>query len=76
MRQMRDFVCSHCGYSVEKYVDDDYNAIECPECQGTAHRVISMPRVNLDGTDSGFPGAYDRWARIREENARIRAKRA
>jgi hypothetical protein len=34
------------------------------------NKIIGMPRIALDGTDPGFPGAYDRWASIREANAR------
>lgn len=75
MRRMFDFVCSHCGQVTEKLVDDDYNCIECPECQSTANRVMSAPRIGLDGTDPGFPGAYDKWARVREDNARIKARK-
>lgn len=75
MRIMRDFLCSNCGTVSEKLVDTEYHTIECPECHGDALEMISMPTVRLDGTDAGFPGAYDRWARIREENARTKAKR-
>jgi hypothetical protein len=36
---------------------------------------MSMPTVKLDGTDPAFPGAYERWGKIREDNAKNRAKR-
>jgi len=35
-----------------------------------------MPRVALDGTDPDFPGAYNKWATVREENRRIKGKRS
>lgn len=75
MRTIRDFLCSHCGTVSEKLVDADFHTIECPECQGDAVEQLSMPTVRLEGVTGAFPGAHDRWARIREENARIKAKR-
>lgn len=75
MRLLRDFVCTHCNSTQERYVTDEVNAVPC-DCGETAFRVVSAPRVALDGTNPDFPGAYDRWARIREENARVKAKRS
>ncbi len=76
MRTIRDFVCSDCGQRVEKLVDVEYRTIECPECQGNAVQQMGMPTVRLDGTDPSFPGAYEKWARIREDNARIKSARS
>lgn len=75
MRQMFDFCCGSCGKVFERLVDSEYRTVEC-ECSGTATRLVGMPTVRLDGTDPSFPGAYDRWARIREDNARIKGARA
>jgi hypothetical protein len=75
MRTLRDFHCDSCGKEQERYIESDVNIVECT-CGSTATRVIGMPRVSLDGTNPDFPGAYDRWARIREENARIKSKRS
>jgi len=76
VRTIRDFVCSDCGQRVEKLVDVEYRTIECPECQGNAVQQMGMPTVRLDGTDPSFPGAYEKWARIREDNARIKSARS
>ena len=75
MRTLRDFVCEHCGAEQERFVAPEIKLIECA-CGEMATRVIGMPRVTLDGTDPGFPGAYSKWATIREENARIKSKRS
>ncbi len=75
MRTLRDFVCSHCGQRVEKLVDISYSTIECPECQGDAVQQMGMPTVRLEGITGAFPGAHEKWARIREDNAKIKAKR-
>ena len=74
MKNLRDFLCGSCGKVEERYIDTDISTVDCV-CGGVANRLIGMPRVALDGTDPGFPGAYDKWARVREENARIKAKR-
>lgn len=76
MRTIRDFLCGTCGKVSEKLVDSDYHTIECPECHGDAIEQMSMPTVRLEGITGAFPGAADRWARIREDNARIKAKNA
>ena len=39
-------------------------------------RLIGMPRVALDGTDPGFPGAYSKWADVREQNRAVKTKRS
>ena len=75
MRTIRDFLCGTCGQVSEKLVDSDYKTIECPECHGDAIEQMSMPTVRLEGITGSFPGAADRWARIREDNARIKANR-
>lgn len=76
MRTIRDFLCGTCGKVSEKLVDSDYKTIECPECHGDAIEQMSMPTVRLEGITGSFPGAADRWARIREDNVRIKAKNA
>lgn len=66
MRLLRDFVCEECGETTERYVDSEITQCIC-DCGHTATRIIGMPHVALDGTDPGFPGAYDKWARVRED---------
>lgn len=73
---MRDFRCERCDLEEERFIDTKITQIVCPECGGTMTRLVGMPRVALDGTDPGFPGAYDKWARIREDNAKIKARRS
>ena len=75
MRMLRDFHCNGCGKDIEKYIETDVLQIDC-ECGSTAYRMIGMPSIALDGTDSSFPGAYDKWARIREDRAKDNARRS
>jgi hypothetical protein len=72
---LRDFCCRSCESVVERYIDSNIEQVTC-ECGGVADRLVGMPRVALDGTDPGFPGAYDKWAKVRENNARIKSKRS
>ena len=74
MRLLRDFHCDSCGAEFERYIDSEAKFTQC-SCGENAYRMMGMPRVSLDGTDAGFPGAYSRWASIREENARIKANK-
>ena len=74
-KRMFDFLCQDCGEVTEKLVDTNLRSISC-YCGGHSVRQMSMPTVKLDGTDPSFPGEYDRWARIREDNARIKKKRS
>ena len=76
MRTIRDFVCGDCGTRVEKLVSIEFKTIECPECHGDATQQMGMPTVRLEGLSGDFPGAHSKWARIREDNARIKANRS
>ena len=73
MRQLIDLKCPDCGKQTERYISE--TQIPCI-CGKTMYKVIGMPRVALDGTDPGFPGAYDKWASIREKNAAEKRKKS
>lgn len=75
MRLLRDFHCPTCGSDVERYIDSDTASVMC-HCGSLAIRVVGMPRVALDGTDPGFPTAYDRWANTREQNRAVKTRRS
>ena len=75
MKLLRDFCCETCGTVQERFIDGETLAVNCA-CGAIAKRIIGMPKVMLDGTDASFPGAYDRWARIREDRARQNAKKS
>lgn len=62
--------CS-CGNSFEAFnsVADRATAV-CPSCNKEAKQALCAPTIALDGTDPGFPGAYDAWARKHEKAGR------
>lgn len=74
MKAMFEFYCSDCDSGIERFISSDIRAINC-ECGGTMKRQISTPTISLEGITGAFPDAHDRWARIREENARIKARK-
>lgn len=66
-----DFECNECGTVAERLVSSSVRETPCPNCQVfMMTRKISTPRVKLDGTDPGFPDAYDKWARQHEKAGR------
>lgn len=75
MKTLRDFKCRTCGEVTERFIQNNIEQTTCP-CGGLADRMIGMPTVALDGTNPDFPGAYDKWARIREDNAKIKNRRS
>lgn len=74
MRLLRDFRCDHCYAHEERFIDAETTEIPC-QCGGVMRREMGMPRIALEGITGAFPDAHDRWARIREDNARIKAKK-
>lgn len=73
MRLLRDFKCDE-GHVNERFIDSEVNEVPCEKCNKTAIRVLNVGTILLDGTDPSLPGAYDKWARVREQRAR-QAKR-
>ena len=74
MKRLYEFRCAE-GHTTESYVDEKVNTIECPVCQLIALRVISAPRIALEGITGDFPTGADAWARKHEEATRIAYKR-
>ena len=74
MKTLRDFVCEKCGTIQERFLDGEVICVDCA-CGAVAKRMIGMPMVQLEGITGAFPGAHDRWARIREEKFRGNIKR-
>lgn len=63
------------GHVNEKLVDDEIRSIECPHCRNEAARIISSPRIRLEGITGAFPTAHDQWARKHEQAARAYQKK-
>ena len=72
MMILYDFKCGDCSHIEEHLVRYGLREDECKACGGLAHRVIGTPSIHLDGTDSGFPTAHDRWAKAHEKAGKSR----
>jgi len=75
MRSLYDFKCPTCGEVNEKLVHTNVFSIKC-ECGTYATRMMSLPTIKLDGISGAFPSAYNKWAKIREDNALSKSKRS
>ncbi len=73
MKVMKDFNCPTCGV-FERYIEHDVLVTEC-DCGKLSNSLLAAPRSKLEGITGDFPDAHARWAKIREDNARIKAKR-
>lgn len=73
MRLLRDFKCEN-SHITELFIDSTTESIKCEICGEQANKTLGYGTIKLDGTDPSFPGAYNRWATIREQRARITAK--
>ena len=76
MRILMDYRCSECDKVSDRLLEAGTQSCECSFCGGKANKIIGLPTVMLDGTDPTLPGAYDKWARTREQNARVKSKRS
>lgn len=64
-KRLFDFSCGE--HVFERFTDDSTRSVPCPQCDKEAIRLVSAPSVKLEGITGAFPGAYDRWERVRAE---------
>jgi hypothetical protein len=67
-KRMFEFVCSE-GHITERLIDSETRKAPCghPGCLLESERIVSAPQIKLEGFSGAFPGAYDRWERVRAE---------
>lgn len=70
MRILFEFECKDHG-KFEALVEQSYKQAICPVCGIYAPKIISTPRISLDGTDPAFPDAYDQWEKKRAAKQKI-----
>lgn len=73
MKIINDFECAK-GHKEEYFVDRNVMSVTCRHCGNEANKLLSAPRIALDGCDSGFPTASDAWIRRRESHMKYEAK--
>jgi hypothetical protein len=74
MKRIFEFRCVK-DHLTEKLVDDEVRSIECSHCRNEASRIISSPRISLEGITGAFPSAHEAWARKHEEATRVAYKK-
>lgn len=57
---MYEFQCSHCNHYFEELTEYT-QTFTCPKCHSNADKLISAPRVSLEGYSGSFPGAASAW---------------
>jgi hypothetical protein len=73
-RRIFEFVCPD-GHISEYLVEDSTRNHTC-FCGKSSERIVSAPQVKLEGITGSFPGAYDRWERVRKEKLAVERKQA
>ena len=60
MKKLFEFKCQECKETFEQLTK--YTQVtECLLCGGKADKIISAPRVYLEGISGSFPGAAASW---------------
>ncbi len=62
------------GHITEHYVGYETKVVTCTVCGTDASRIVSMPRIMLDGTDPVYVSAHEKWAKTREDKAKQERK--
>jgi hypothetical protein len=65
-----DIKCQSCFYTWEDVAKSVTDIFKCKKCGQLAQPVLSGCNFSCDGTDPGFPTAYERWAKSHERKAR------
>ena len=74
-KRIFEFRCAK-EHLTDRFVDESVRSIECPFCRNEASRIISTPRIGLEGITGSFPTAADAWARKHEEANRVAYKKS
>ena len=72
-RRIFEFQCNN-DHVFEQYIDDSLKTTTCPACDTEAKRIISKPRIDLEGCSGDFPTAADAWVKRRESHMKYERK--
>ena len=62
-----DFQCDR-GHRDEHFVEPEVRTVVCRTCGGVAVRLLSAPRIRLEGLSGDFPTAAAQWEKRRESH--------
>lgn len=60
MKRLYEFQCRECKEISELYTEYTHTST-CPLCGSDADKIISAPRISLEGYSGSFPGAAIAW---------------
>lgn len=67
-KRMFEFICTgEEAHLFEKFTDENNRIVTCPECGEPSNRIVSTPRISLEGFTGSFPGAAISWEKKRAE---------
>lgn len=66
MKRLYEFKCFSCDNHFEE-LTEYVKTISCPKCNSNADKIISAPRISLEGWSGSFPGAADAWDKKRKQ---------
>ena len=66
MKKLFEFRCSSCHHDFEELTEYT-QTFTCPKCNSNADKIISAPRVSLEGWSGTFPSAADAWDKKRKQ---------
>jgi hypothetical protein len=69
-----DYKCESEHVSEHFVKDDNVNSVSCPTCGANAIRLLPAPQSKLEGITGAFPGAADKWVRLREDHMKYERK--
>jgi putative FmdB family regulatory protein len=75
MKKLFEFQCSHCNHYFEELTEYT-KTLTCPSCGKEADKLISTPRVHLEGHSGSFPGAAMSWEKKRKQKLADEKKKA
>ena len=67
MKILNDYQCVK-GHKEEYFVDSDVMSVTCRHCGNDATKLLSAPRVSLEGVSGDFPTAADAWVNRRNSH--------
>ena len=69
MKRMFEHRCAE-GHITDHYVEYEMTTVTCTVCGTPAVRIISAPRIKLEGWSGHFPTAASKWERQHENAAK------